>query len=208
MDKMHAELTAATENVEYSPALQAALSLGKNLLDKYYSLTDDSEVYRIAMGMYIIFIVDEFWLLLIYNYIYLVLHPKHKLKYFEKQNWDEDWIKTAEDIVREEFRRNYEEYIPPKLAKASQPSKKKVSIHIVIILFFVSRSFQSRNDDINDSESSSSSSEEEEFIEELDRYLSSGRIKGVKDPLKWWHDNQGSYPRLSRMAKDYLSIPG
>ena len=208
MDKMHAELTAAAENVEYSPALQAALSLGKNLLDKYYSLTDDSEVYRIAMGMYIIFIFDEFWLLLIYNYIYLVLHPKHKLKYFEKQNWDEDWIKTAEDIVREEFRRNYEEYIPRKLAKASQPSKKKVSIHIVIILFFVSRSFQSRNDDTDDSESSSSSSEEEEFVEELDRYLSSGRIKGVKDPLKWWHDNQGSYLRLSRMAKDYLSIPG
>lgn len=51
MDKMHAELTAAAENVENSPALQAALSLGKTLLDKYYSLTDDSEVYRIAMGV-------------------------------------------------------------------------------------------------------------------------------------------------------------
>ena len=52
MDKMHAELTAAVENVEYSPALQAALMLGKNLLDKYYSLSDDSEIYRIAMGTY------------------------------------------------------------------------------------------------------------------------------------------------------------
>ena len=52
MDKMYAELTTAAENVEYSPALQAALSLGKTILDKYYSLTDDSEVYRIAMGMY------------------------------------------------------------------------------------------------------------------------------------------------------------
>jgi hypothetical protein len=59
MDKMHAELSAAAENVEYSPALLAALSLGKTLLDKYYSLTDDSEVYRIAMGVYIIIIVDE-----------------------------------------------------------------------------------------------------------------------------------------------------
>ena len=52
MDKMHAELTAAAENVEYSPALQAALELGKNLLNKYYSLSDDSEIYRIAIGMY------------------------------------------------------------------------------------------------------------------------------------------------------------
>ena len=52
MDKMHAELTTAVENVEYSPALQAALELGKNLLDKYYSLSDDSEIYWIAMDMY------------------------------------------------------------------------------------------------------------------------------------------------------------
>jgi hypothetical protein len=47
---MHAELTAASNNKDYSPAIQAALKLGTKLLDKYYSLTDDSEVYRIAMG--------------------------------------------------------------------------------------------------------------------------------------------------------------
>ena len=54
MDKMHAELTAASagDNVEYSPALQVALSLGKDLLNKYYSLLDDSEIYQIAIGMY------------------------------------------------------------------------------------------------------------------------------------------------------------
>ena len=33
MDTMHAELTAAADNVEYLPALQAALSLGKDLLN-------------------------------------------------------------------------------------------------------------------------------------------------------------------------------
>ena len=47
MDKMHAELTAAVENVEYSPALQAALELGKNLLDKYYSLSDTLRYTRL-----------------------------------------------------------------------------------------------------------------------------------------------------------------
>ena len=45
-------------------------------------------------------------------------------------------------------------------------------------------------------------------MDELDHYLSSGHIKGVDDPIKWWHDNQGSYPHLSRMARDYLTIPG
>ena len=50
MDRMHAELTAASNNEDYSPAIRAALKLGIKLLNKYYSLTDDSEVYRIAMG--------------------------------------------------------------------------------------------------------------------------------------------------------------
>ena len=43
---------------------------------------------------------------------------------------------------------------------------------------------------------------------EIDRYLKSARVKDVKDPLQWWMDNQASYPCLSRMAKDFLVIPG
>jgi hypothetical protein len=51
MDRMHDNLTTACEKKDHSPALRAALKMGKGLLDKYYSLTDTSEVYRIAMGM-------------------------------------------------------------------------------------------------------------------------------------------------------------
>jgi hypothetical protein len=50
MDKMDDELTKASQSNDKSPALQAALMMGKALLNKYYSLTDKSEVYRIAMG--------------------------------------------------------------------------------------------------------------------------------------------------------------
>ena len=50
MDRMHTALTAASTNEVYSPAIQAALKLGVKLLDKYYYLTDNSEVYQIAMG--------------------------------------------------------------------------------------------------------------------------------------------------------------
>ena len=57
-------------------------------------------------------------------------------------------------------------------------------------------------------ETSDSSSGGAEFINEVDRYLSSRRVKDVSDPLRWWVENQGAYPRLSRMAKDYLTIPG
>ena len=43
---------------------------------------------------------------------------------------------------------------------------------------------------------------------EMDHYLKSARVKGVSDPLQWWVDNRGSYPRLARMARDFLTIPG
>ena len=113
-----------------------------------------------------------------------------------------------EEILQEEFKRNYEEYLPRK-TKASGPQTSKKAVRIIYSnLFCLFKSFQSRNNDSNDPESSSSSSDEEEFADELDRYLTSGRIKGVDDPIQWWHENQVSYPHLSRMAKDYLTIPG
>ena len=109
--------------------------------------------------------------------------------------------------MREEFKQNYEEYLPCK-PKTSQTSKKKVRIYKLFIFSIISRVFQSQNNNSNDSESSSSGSDEEEFADELDHYLSSGHIKGVEDPIMWWHENQASYPHLLRMEKDFLSIPG
>ena len=41
--------TAATSNT-YNPAIKAALAIGKKTINRYYSRTDESEVYRIAMS--------------------------------------------------------------------------------------------------------------------------------------------------------------
>lgn len=50
MDRIDQNLaTAATDNT-YLPSVRAAAALGKNLLNKYYNLTDTTEVYRIAMS--------------------------------------------------------------------------------------------------------------------------------------------------------------
>ena len=46
-----------------------------------------------------------------------------------------------------------------------------------------------------------------ELEDELDRYLSMD-VECVTDPLKWWYDRRSSYPRLHRMAMNYLTIPG
>ena len=42
---------------------------------------------------------------------------------------------------------------------------------------------------------------------EIDEYLRLP-VESCRDPLKWWIDAQHIYPNLSRMALDYLSIPG
>lgn len=44
--------------------------------------------------------------------------------------------------------------------------------------------------------------------DELESYLAAGTVKNVQNALLWWHEHADVYPRLSRMATDYLTIPG
>jgi hypothetical protein len=44
-------------------------------------------------------------------------------------------------------------------------------------------------------------------VDELTRYLASP-TEATSDPLLWWIEKRAVYPRLSRMALNYLSIPG
>ena len=39
--------------------------------------------------------------------MHLVLHPRHKLEYFKRNNWDESSIEAARDIVQDEFDWSY-----------------------------------------------------------------------------------------------------
>jgi hypothetical protein len=55
MDFINDKLTAHARDRTLSPAIKASLELGKKTLNRYYSLTDSSEVYRIAMGMWPMF---------------------------------------------------------------------------------------------------------------------------------------------------------
>jgi len=41
------------------------------------------------------------------QFYWTVLHPRHKLQYFRKANWDTAWIATATAIVHDEFVRAY-----------------------------------------------------------------------------------------------------
>jgi hypothetical protein len=71
----------------------------------------------------------------------LVLHPRHKLQYFEQAGWEPNWIETAEEIVRAVFEESYavlvdgvSEILPPVI-------KHKVRLHKSLcyyLLFIVS----------------------------------------------------------------------
>jgi hypothetical protein len=43
--------------------------------------------------------------------------------------------------------------------------------------------------------------------DEITLYLSTGP-EPIKDVLAWWYEKRTVYPLLSRMALDYLSVPG
>ena len=42
---------------------------------------------------------------------------------------------------------------------------------------------------------------------ELERYLCTD-VEHVTNPVAWWYEWHAVYPSLSRMALDYLTIPG
>ena len=50
MDHIDQHLATAARNNVYKPCIQATVAMDKKLLNKYYSYTNHSELYRIAMG--------------------------------------------------------------------------------------------------------------------------------------------------------------
>lgn len=52
MDLIDARMTTYSRDTKYSPSIHAAVRLAKKTLDRYYELTDTSEVYRIAMSKF------------------------------------------------------------------------------------------------------------------------------------------------------------
>ena len=91
MDHIDERLTSDSINqAKFEPSIQASLALAKKTLNRYYDLTDSSEVYRIAMGM--CFKIHQ---LIMYPILCLnmfsVLHPRHKLSYFKQAGWPTEW---------------------------------------------------------------------------------------------------------------------
>ncbi|TDL17982.1 hypothetical protein BD410DRAFT_729280, partial [Rickenella mellea] len=85
-------LAAAVIDEALHPVVCAAMARGVEVLNKYYSKTDDSIMYCCAMH-------TSFYL--------IILHPRYKTTYFTRQDWPTEWIDNAIALLRAEYEKNY-----------------------------------------------------------------------------------------------------
>ncbi|KAL7280543.1 hypothetical protein ACG7TL_005475 [Trametes sanguinea] len=171
----------------YEHSICAALSLAKKTLVKYYNLTDSVNTYRIAM----------------------VLHPRYKTAYFKKLNWTRLWIESARKLVRNEYDQVYAKLPLPadldkKPAGQNDSADKEDSVkHGPAGTGSCKQDDENMFDRIPDLFQTNS---RHGTYDELDIYLKA-EPEDVTDLFPWWYARCHAFPRLSRMALDYLTTP-
>ncbi|KAJ2929267.1 hypothetical protein H1R20_g7824, partial [Candolleomyces eurysporus] len=169
MDIVDCHLATCAANKDYAPSLRGAFALGKKLMNKYYSLSNCSEVYHIA----------------------IILHPRRKLSYFKKADWPDHWVAAAQTIIEEEFVWSYADYQPSAKHREHQTSAGATSCSSVSV-----NMFDASDSDESDHRLEDKDHEHEIalMLDELQKYLLE-KVEKVKDPLQWWAQHKNTYPR-------------
>ena len=118
---------------------------------------------------------------------HLVLHPHHKLRYFQHTGWTVDWIMTAKKLVHDKFDHSYCFWENITLISPEISSNEVLSNVFDNLPAFHLIEFGTFN--------------------ELTHYLHSDN-EDVKNKhlLQWWCEHKHVYPHLSWMALDYHTI--
>ena len=121
---------------------------------------------------------------------YLVLHPRHKLNYFQRTGWPSEWIATAKKMVRDEYDNNYRFRGDMHIIPGPQDTKETLSAKNVFDNLPAFRPIEIGT------------------FDELTWYIAS-EPEDVKneDLLRWWVEHRHVYPHLTRMALDYHTVP-
>jgi len=200
--------TGLLKKEQLDPAIRAAVGLAKRTLNRYYSLTDASELYRIAMGTYThpsaapspVDLVSP-----------TVLHPRYKLEYFKQAGWTPEWVATAQNLVSNTFNTSYmTRRLPGDTSEDNSSDVEAVSLfNMSFELFQLTILMQDSTGtgNIFDDLPTLVKPMFSLSTNELDTYLSTG-VENVSDALTWWHERCTIYPHLACMAIDYLTIPG
>ncbi|EXX62125.1 hypothetical protein RirG_164700 [Rhizophagus irregularis DAOM 197198w] len=96
----HLEKLLDTNDRNFCPNLEVrnALRKGYKKLKVYYAKTDDSYVYPIAT----------------------IFDPRVKLKYYQQQDWEQEYIDAAQKIVTDTYNKNYKNNLCPNFVDESE----------------------------------------------------------------------------------------
>ena len=127
--------TASMGGNHFSLPIKVTLDLGKCIINKYYNLTDESEIYQVSIGMSAVFSTSSGLCLT----LFIVLHPRLKTQYFKDNKWPQAWQNDAIAITQRIFDNEYQssslpDDIPSSSKRASETNK--VSTKYNCFLYF------------------------------------------------------------------------
>ncbi|KAA1088533.1 hypothetical protein PGTUg99_033119 [Puccinia graminis f. sp. tritici] len=106
IDQITDHLSTIISDSNYPPALRNACRVGLKITNKYYSLTDTSPLYRIA----------------------ILLHPSFKDEYFKLAKWEPEWIAEAIRLAFEMWVSNYKPRPITPASSAPTTSSKPITL--------------------------------------------------------------------------------
>ncbi|PWI64137.1 hypothetical protein PCL_12103 [Purpureocillium lilacinum] len=166
------------------------INLGWEKLNKYYSGLDETPIYYAA----------------------LALHPAFRWGYFENE-WKDNprWVTKAKQMVREVWETEYRHLQTARSAVADEPEEpvaKRQRKYYNPFQAYCERTRTAPRCTLVKEEEISTPDCDDEGIDELELWQSSFEDgdSEVRDPISYWHERRRRYPRLSRMALDFLTI--
>jgi hypothetical protein len=163
------------------------INLGWEKLNKYYCALDETPIYYTA----------------------LALHPAFRWGYFENE-WKDNtkWVTKAKQMVREVWETEYRHLqVVPSPVVVHEPVAKRQRKYYNPFQAYCERTRPVSGCNVVKEEVSLPGCIDED-VDELELWQSS-REDGdsdVRDPIAYWHERRRRYPRLSRMALDFLTI--
>lgn len=167
------------ETIPESEHFRVNINLGWQKLEEYYHRLDETPIYYSA----------------------LALHPAYRWDYFEEQ-WDghPEWVAKAKEIVKDVWVTDYK---PLEIVRSSdnQPIAKRQKIYPNA---FEEHRQKSRVKHPGPWIPRSTTLE----LDEYEMWVGNPQETdiSIQDPIQYWHDLRFKYPRLSRMALDFLTI--
>lgn len=132
-----------------------------------------------------------------------MLHPRYKSLYFVKAKWPQEWISTAEQLLRDHWVKYYKPTTNPLIPTTTVSS------------LTIARAFSNQIQ-------GTTAPKKNKYFDELDTFgtnpmssddpitdwLSTPPFASVMDPIAWWVSMGAAGHPLARMALDFLSAPG